>query len=162
MHIDLRQFKEGEKRSVENNYDAKELDLEFVDMKYAKPLELKATIEKGPNSLTFKGLLRSEVERVCARCLKSVRDNVSRDFELYYEIKDKDEIETINDLREVLILDHPLSFVCQGNCRGLCPHCGTNLNESHCDCTERARSNSFLVLKEFWNKNRGEEPNGTS
>lgn len=35
-------------------------------------------------------------------------------------------------LREYFLLDLPLQPVCRQDCRGLCPECGNNLNESTC------------------------------
>jgi uncharacterized protein len=35
-------------------------------------------------------------------------------------------------LREYFLLDVPLQPICRQDCRGLCPECGNNLNESSC------------------------------
>jgi uncharacterized protein len=35
-------------------------------------------------------------------------------------------------LREYLLLEVPLQPLCRADCRGLCPECGNNLNESPC------------------------------
>ncbi len=35
-------------------------------------------------------------------------------------------------LREYFLLDVPLQPVCRRDCKGLCPECGNNLNESSC------------------------------
>jgi uncharacterized protein len=37
-------------------------------------------------------------------------------------------------LRENVLLNLPLQPLCRADCRGLCPHCGVNLNESSCGC----------------------------
>lgn len=37
-------------------------------------------------------------------------------------------------LREQIELMFPLQFICREDCKGLCPHCGTNLNLSECKC----------------------------
>jgi uncharacterized protein len=31
-------------------------------------------------------------------------------------------------------LDLPLAPLCREQCQGLCPHCGTDLNDETCDC----------------------------
>ena len=36
--------------------------------------------------------------------------------------------------REVVLLDSPSTPLCRPDCAGLCPTCGTNLNEGSCDC----------------------------
>jgi len=42
-------------------------------------------------------------------------------------------------LWEELALSVPVKFVCREDCRGLCPVCGLNLNDKHCDCEEKAK-----------------------
>jgi len=37
-------------------------------------------------------------------------------------------------LRQEVLVVLPLHVLCRENCRGLCPTCGQNLNESTCDC----------------------------
>ena len=38
-------------------------------------------------------------------------------------------------LREQFVLSLPYAPLCREDCKGLCPTCGTNLNESTCNCT---------------------------
>ena len=44
------------------------------------------------------------------------------------------EIDVGEALREELVLTAPAYVVCSEECRGLCPHCGMNLNETTCEC----------------------------
>jgi uncharacterized protein len=37
-------------------------------------------------------------------------------------------------MREQFYLALPMKPLCQEGCRGLCPQCGTNLNQSECAC----------------------------
>ena len=37
-------------------------------------------------------------------------------------------------VREDVILRMPQVFLCREDCKGLCPYCGQNLNESSCGC----------------------------
>lgn len=39
-------------------------------------------------------------------------------------------------LREYLLLELPSQSLCRPDCRGLCPECGNNLNESACEHPE--------------------------
>lgn len=155
MKIHLANFKEGIAVDVQENYNPKDLDLEFVDLKYTEPLNLRGTVEKSIDTLTFRGSLRSKVEHLCGRCLQKIPDLVDREFELFYEIKGKEEIETTDDLREILILDHPITFICRKNCKGLCPECGANLNEETCHCSSQMKNHPFEQLKKIWKEKRG-------
>ena len=42
-------------------------------------------------------------------------------------------------LNDTLIMETPFVVLCRPDCKGLCPHCGANLNEGQCDCAERVR-----------------------
>jgi uncharacterized protein len=37
-------------------------------------------------------------------------------------------------IREDVVLAAPPYVVCDPECKGLCPHCGADLNETTCDC----------------------------
>ena len=60
------------------------------------------------------------------------------DFELFYdEISENDEeLDITDDLRAEILLELPTNILCSEDCKGLCPHCGINLNESTCNCGE--------------------------
>ncbi|HYU46996.1 MAG TPA: DUF177 domain-containing protein, partial [Terriglobales bacterium] len=55
-------------------------------------------------------------------------------------------------LREQVLLALPLKMVCREDCKGLCPHCGKNLNESQCSCAERLDDPRWAALKEIRDK----------
>jgi uncharacterized protein len=50
-----------------------------------------------------------------------------------YPIVD-DELDLAPMIRDALALELPLTPLCTPDCRGLCPQCGTDLNERSCDC----------------------------
>jgi uncharacterized metal-binding protein YceD (DUF177 family) len=50
------------------------------------------------------------------------------------------EIDLAPYIWEELVLALPSSFVCDIACRGLCPHCGVNLNLESCRCSDTATS----------------------
>lgn len=52
-------------------------------------------------------------------------------------------------LREQVLLALPLKVTCREDCRGLCPHCGTNLNEQRCSCTAAIDDPRWSALKQI-------------
>jgi uncharacterized protein len=52
-------------------------------------------------------------------------------------------------VREQLLLALPSYPVCQEGCRGLCPVCGTNLNEKSCGCDRRVPDPRWAGLEKF-------------
>ena len=92
---------------------------------------------------------------VCARCLEPVIEEVSREFDLFYRpmksMTDEEEARLKLDdteiaffdgdglfladvLAEQVLLALPMKVICRSDCRGLCPHCGANLNTDECRC----------------------------
>ena len=157
MEIVLADLKEGVEVPVCQDYDPRALDLEFVDLKYTEPLHLEGTVEKGPDTLTLRGELSSRVEHICGRCLKPLSQAVLVPVTLYFEIKGKEVLEVTDDLRELMILDHPLSFLCRENCLGLCPSCGTNRNEAPCACVQTETSPRTFSALRNWPPGRRKE-----
>ena len=166
MKLRLVEYKEGVITEVHNDLDPKQMDVEFVDLRYTAPLYLEGTVEKGLDTLTFRGHLTSDQEHLCGRCLKSIVTPLDKPFEFFYETKGKEIIETLDDLRETLILDHPLSFVCSEGCKGLCPSCGANLNETRCRCETQVPApppaSPFSELQKMWKTRKEENRRGQS
>lgn len=47
-----------------------------------------------------------------------------------------DGIDVSSVLETSFILQTDMRFLCRPDCRGLCPHCGKNLNDGSCGCVE--------------------------
>ena len=75
---------------------------------------------------------------------------------LVHELAGEDEEEFIVcgdytlDLDELvamdILLELPTRFLCREDCKGLCPKCGTNLNESTCNCSQEKEVDSRLSV----------------
>jgi uncharacterized protein len=52
-------------------------------------------------------------------------------------------------LKEQVYLAMPVSVLCRQSCKGLCPHCGTDLNASECTCESTESSSPFAVLRQL-------------
>ena len=123
--------------------------------------------------IRLKGKLNTTVEVVCARCLEPVVHRVDRSFDLLYRplgIDSGHEELSITDaeaeigyyqgegllledaLREQLLLALPLKTICRDDCKGLCPHCGKNLNEAQCSCVDEVEDPRWSALKEIRDK----------
>lgn len=48
---------------------------------------------------------------------------------------------------EELVLALPVKPVCEDDCKGLCPNCGTNLNTGSCDCEQESGDPRFAALR---------------
>lgn len=60
-----------------------------------------------------------------------------------------DEIDLAVLLNEQLLLERPFKILCSEDCLGLCASCGTNLNESSCQCPAQPKSLAFAGLADL-------------
>ena len=125
------------------------------------------------NDIRIVGDFSTKVEITCARCLEPVIQEVAKKFDLLYRPQGADagkeelsvtaaEAEVgyyrgegllLEDvLREQLLLALPLKAICRENCRGLCPHCGHNLNLEQCNCAEPMEDSRWSALKDLREK----------
>ncbi len=144
MILKVAGFKEGVLEQLETAHDPNELDLEFVDLHYHKKVALEGVAERIKQTVTFRGVLTSEIDQICGRCLEHIQSTVSTPFDLSYDIHNQETIDTTNDLRDLLILGHPDRFLCDVNCHGICTHCGINLNRETCQCSKSDESSQAL------------------
>lgn len=123
--------------------------------------------------IRVKGNLATSLEMSCARCLEPIVQNLSRDFDLLYRPlgadAGRDEMSVTDAeaeisyyegegialedvLREQVLLAVPVKVICREDCKGLCPHCGKNLNLEQCSCATEQEEPRWAALKEIRGK----------
>lgn len=175
MFLDVKELAVHKLR-LHKSYAPGAVDYHTSDFRQVDPLEVRATAELVDGQIRISGELHTRLELVCARCLEPVLEEVSREFDLYYRpmqsISQEEEFRLKLDdteiaffegeglfladvLAEQVLLAIPMKVICRGDCRGLCPHCGANLNTDDCRC-EAHGSDSRLAplsrLKQDWFK----------
>jgi uncharacterized protein len=141
------------------------------ELEQLTPLETKGSAELLPNTdgeLRIQGRLRVEVDAQCDRCLGRARFSLDQQFDLFYRpmsfIAKEEEIEIdegeaeigfyegsgleLEDvLREQVLLALPMQRVCSEACKGICPVCGGNRNETDCGCRVETADDRWGALK---------------
>ena len=88
--------------------------------------------------LLVTGSAQIQIETQCARCLDTIRPVIKAEHLcILHENAQGKEIDISEDIREELLLSMPEYFHCSENCKGLCPHCGANLNHEKCKCPQK-------------------------
>lgn len=118
------------------------------------------------------GRISTSLSMTCSRCLTKVPCDLNIDIQLCYsetkeELLDqhgelelqKDQMGLISysgkeidmrpDIEQEIIMALPQHVLCQDDCRGLCPVCGTDLNSSKCNCEPPAFHEGLAALKGF-------------
>ncbi len=161
---------------IRKNYAPGTLDFHSGEFHQVEPLDVRATAELVDDQIRIYGTFHTRLEMVCARCLEIVVEEVSKNFDLFYRpmnsVSREEEFRLNLDdteiaffegdglfladvLAEQVNLSLPMKVICRSDCRGLCPHCGVNLNQEECRCETRAadpRLAPLARLKQDWSK----------
>jgi len=128
--------------------------IEAEALSFHSPVKIDIRLVREREKVLLSGSVAAELELACSRCLEPCRHSLSAQLEFVYyplpsrikgdkELKEEDFltkyyregiIDVRKDVREAIILGLPLKPLCYPECRGLCPHCGRNLNKEECEC----------------------------
>ena len=156
--LPVRELEQGENRleRVGNGVDLA-LDASFIRL--AGPAVLRAVAYRAGDHIDVQGTVTASVDLACDRCLAPIQKILQaavRVFAERRELRDRRPLEEVreddvgivyhdgrfvdltDEIRQVLLVELPWQSVCRDDCRGLCPRCGADLNESPCRCGERA------------------------
>lgn len=130
------------------------------------PIGVTISYYRAGTDLFFSGKLRAATRAICARCTdefvwpdeRSFRFVLTprsvgmdskgiQDEDLELSLYEGEEIDLGPLICEQFLLSLPTRPLCAEDCRGLCPHCGANLNQAECGCTENSFDQRFAVLR---------------
>jgi uncharacterized protein len=135
-------------------------------LELVEPLRLDLHAQTVGDGVLVRGRVTTRLGLECRRCLEPVRVAVEDEVTLLYEPlaegeEDElegevyplpargDELDLGPALREELILRVPDFVVCSDTCRGLCPSCGANLNETTCQCVPEPETSPWSALEKL-------------
>ena len=131
--------------------------------RFIAPVQASVRLERLGDGWLARLDLAFRVHRVCDRCLADVDldqtaeerclilpvgQRPSEDDEdrvLLFE-PDQDEVDISPVVRDALALSQPEYFLCRDDCKGLCPLCGEDRNQSDCGCRPPAPGSPFGAL----------------
>lgn len=132
-----------------------------------EPVQGSVTFLRTHEGVLVQGELASVFELECNRCLTTFHMPLSIDIEEEFRsaidlttgaslpiapeeedtvIDEKHILNLTEVVRQLFLLAVPTTPVCMPNCKGLCPQCGTNLNEESCDCVIEMRDPRWSKL----------------
>lgn len=102
---------------------------------FTKGLKVQGQADRCEDTLIVRGIFEGAFTADCARCLERANDTWRHPFVLDFPItRQTEEIDGTEVMCDEVLLNLPLKVLCQDTCRGLCPGCGVNLNETPCTC----------------------------
>ena len=127
------------------------------------------TVRRLKETVFIEGTAEAALEAPCCRCLEMTRLPVKSSFkytlapslaeqqeereltaeDLDFAYYEGDIIDLDMVIIEQILLQIPIKPLCAESCRGLCPHCGINLNKTSCNCRGEVLDERLAVLKQF-------------
>lgn len=105
------------------------------------------------------GVVEASFDQACNRCLNLFEDTLRVTFAQDFVTDEGNEYMVISDtidtepmLRDELLLAVPLVPICQPDCKGLCPECGTDLNTNACSGHEAESVSPFAELRSLFDQ----------
>lgn len=132
-------------------------------------VDVDCAIRKMKENVFIEGNIATAAEMPCSRCLESARLSLRSPFhytftplpsltqedaelsatDLDFAFYEEDVIDLDEAVFEQILLQIPFKPLCAESCRGLCPHCGANLNTTSCDCHDKPFDERLAILKQF-------------
>ncbi len=133
-------------------------------------IRVELTIQKTGEEFFCQARVVGQVTLECARCLAEfptelvgrtnfivtddkvrVAGKMDEDSEEYVQMSGEMVADLGDFVRQELLLALPMKPVCDENCKGLCPNCGTNLNVSSCSCKVQPTDSRWQGLSDLLN-----------
>ena len=167
--------KELELRKIrfEETFQPGQIDFAGEELEQVAPLAAKGQAEllaHTDGEVRIQGRYSVEMASQCDRCLGRARFALDTGFDLFYRaasfIAREEEVEIdegeaeigfyegggmeLEDiLREQVLLSLPMQRVCSDVCKGICPVCGRNRNETDCGCKLDSHDDRWGALRKL-------------
>ena len=165
--------KEMEIRKIrfDESFEPGQIDVSEEALRQSGPLHVIGTAEllaHTDGEVRVQGKFTGTLEATCDRCLGPARFPLDASFDLFYrpasDIAREEEVaidegeaeigfyeagglELEDILREQILLALPMQRICREDCKGICPVCGKNRNETGCQCKAEAADDRWAALK---------------
>ncbi|HKV55600.1 MAG TPA: DUF177 domain-containing protein [Candidatus Binataceae bacterium] len=161
---DAREFRFAEPESEINRALASGLVHEYT---VKSPVRVSISCYRAGTDVFVTGSAEATAAAACSRCAEDFEGAKHRAFryvlapkvigegkdaalrveDLEFSVYEGEEIDLSPLIREQVLLALTERPLCREECRGLCPHCGANLNEQDCGCTAAAFDPRLAVLR---------------
>jgi len=124
------------------------------------------------HGILVQGTLNTDSELTCSRCLSLFDCPLTLNIEEEYlpttdiisgsplpvpddpgsfTINERNILDLTEAMRQYVLLAIPMKPLCHQDCAGLCPTCGTNLNQVSCDCSPEPADSRWAELRKLLN-----------
>ncbi|MEX1307827.1 MAG: DUF177 domain-containing protein [Eubacteriales bacterium] len=129
-------------------------DFEFNGTQYRvlAPITVNGFYRADKNTITVTADIEAVLSVPCDRCLVDTEISVKTAMsDVFSRTGEDEEIYHFNGhdlvidraVMDNVVLSLPMHVLCKADCKGLCPHCGEDLNKDSCNCEiEMKKANS--------------------
>lgn len=151
-------------RKLSGALDEKSYEVGGMQVETPGGFEYEVTLTNTGEAILLQGKVRTIGNTECARCLEPATVEVEAEVQGYFLLNEadlaegyeEDEVDVIDangdfdisyNILAAVCYATPFVVLCKDDCKGLCPHCGCNLNEESCDCSSKPDpTNPFAAL----------------
>ncbi len=169
MYLSVREM---ETRTLRFDLTFQPGEIDYLDAKIRQetPLHVAGSAELLGETqvIRVQGRVSVRMMAECDRCLEAAPYAIEHEMDLFYYPaplmgEEKEEaldtgatviamyegggLELEEILREQVLLALPMRRTCREDCKGICPVCGQNRNQSECDCETKPGDDRWAALK---------------
>ncbi|MBO7737565.1 MAG: DUF177 domain-containing protein [Clostridia bacterium] len=113
--------------------------------------------------MLLEGEVEAQFSAICGRCSRSTKQNLKacisrpvaqtllQEDDDYILASENGELDIREAVEEAVFMEIPVRFLCKEECKGLCPKCGADLNNTSCSCVEDKTDPRLAKLREYLN-----------
>ncbi len=147
----------GKEREVSGTAD--DIRIEMEDVLVESPVGVTARLRWVIEGILTRFHAEARASMRCTRCLLEWDETLAIDGDQLFGVEPDEDgyglgqgmtIDLSGPVRDELGLTLPTAPRCRGDCRGLCPVCGNDLNRDPCGGHEDDSDSPFAVLKDLF------------
>lgn len=133
-----------------------------LDFRFSRPAHVRLEAQSVGHDVLVQGRVTGELRHECRRCLEPLTVPLAEDVSMFfqsgiaeseaeadevYALPERGDLDLGPAVREQVALAVPQFALCRDDCRGLCPTCGTDLNQGECGCTVEEVDDRWAALR---------------
>lgn len=160
IKVDERLEGAGSVLPISGHIDQDSYSLGDHDFALPSGIDYDLVLTNAGEGILASGMVRAHVVGTCDRCLEDAEFGIASEVDEYFLfeapaeeelnddedevdfslVSDDDTIDLAEPIFAAILMETPYVVLCREDCKGLCPHCGANLNEGDCGCAEKMES----------------------
>lgn len=151
---------DGNEQIIDSALPSKDYCLSLPDYELIGDIKLNAILTNISGVLQLKYTMSYAFNTECSRCLQSCSSlNEVNYVENFYKEESQFEdkvysyssgiLDLSNFIIDTLNMNQSMKYLCSDSCKGICFHCGNNLNHQVCNCKLESIDSTLGALKNY-------------